>query len=66
MAYTVILTPRVQRDLDDLPRRDRERLLRAIQRLETHPFGPPSKIKKRQGWGPVALGGVAPTGSAMT
>ena len=49
--FTVRLTPSFQRDLERLPALARERVLEAIKRLETNPFGPPPKIKKLKGKG---------------
>jgi len=44
--FIVKLTPSFQRDLEDLPRREQERVLVALKRLETEPFGPPPHVKK--------------------
>lgn len=44
--FTVRLTPGFVRDLDDLPRRDRQRVVEALLRLEADPFGPPPQVKK--------------------
>lgn len=49
--FTVLLTPSFQRDLEQLPASDEEKVLAAIKRLETTPFGPPPKIKKLKGKG---------------
>ena len=49
--FTVRLTPSFQRDLEALPAPIQERVLEAIKRLETNPFGPPPKIKKLKGKG---------------
>lgn len=49
--FLVRLTPRFQRDLEALPRAAQERILEAIRRLETNPFGPPPTIKKLKGKG---------------
>jgi len=49
--YVVRLTPSFQRDLEALPRAAQERILGAIRRLETSPFGPPSTIMKLKGKG---------------
>ncbi len=47
--FTVRLTPSFQRDLEALPPPIRERILEAIKRLETNPFGPPAKMQKLKG-----------------
>ena len=44
--FTVKLTPSFQKDLEDLPRREQERILAALKRLESDPFGPPPHVKK--------------------
>ncbi|MBI3454905.1 MAG: type II toxin-antitoxin system RelE/ParE family toxin [Candidatus Rokubacteria bacterium] len=49
--FTIRLTPSFQRDLEALPPPIQERVLEAIKRLETNPFGPPSKVKKLKGKG---------------
>ncbi len=49
--FVVKLTPSFQRDLEDLPRAAQEKVLDAIKRLETSPFGPAPKIKKLKGKG---------------
>ena len=49
--FTVRLTPSFQRDLERLPALAQEKVLEAIKRLETNPFGPPPKIKKLKGKG---------------
>ena len=49
--FTVRLTPSFQGDLGALPRPAREKVLEALKRLETNPFGPPPKIKKLKGKG---------------
>lgn len=48
---TVQLTPSFQRDLEGLPISTQKKVLEAIKRLETNPFGPASKIKKLKGKG---------------
>ncbi|MBI4573266.1 MAG: type II toxin-antitoxin system RelE/ParE family toxin [candidate division NC10 bacterium] len=45
------LTPSFQRDLESLPNAIQEKILEAVRRLETKPFGPPPKIKKLKGKG---------------
>ena len=45
--FTVRLTPSFTRDLERLPLSIQDKILEAIKRLETTPFGPPPKIKKR-------------------
>jgi len=51
-AHSIVrLTPSFQRDLEALPRAAQERILEAIRRLETNPFGPPPTIKKLKGKG---------------
>ncbi len=49
--FSVHLTPSFRRDLEDLPPSAQEKILDAIRRLETSPFGPPPKIKKLKGKG---------------
>lgn len=49
--FTVLLTPSFERDLGRLPATAQEKVLEAIQRLATNPFGPPAKIKKLKGKG---------------
>jgi mRNA interferase RelE/StbE len=49
--FIVRLTPSFQRDLEALPKAAQERILEAIHRLETKPFGPPPPIKKLKGKG---------------
>jgi addiction module RelE/StbE family toxin len=49
--FTVHLTDSFQRDLERLPASAQEKVLEAIKRLETNPFGPASKIKKLKGKG---------------
>ena len=49
--FAVRLTPSFQRDLEGLPASIQEKVLKAIKRLETNPFGPPPKLKKLKGKG---------------
>ncbi len=49
--FVVHLTPSFQRDLEALPRAAQEKILGAVRRLETSPFGPPPTIKKLKGKG---------------
>ena len=49
--FTVRLTPSFTRDLERLPLSIQDKILEAIKRLETTPFGPPPKIKKLKGKG---------------
>ena len=49
--FSVRLTPSFQRDVDALPTAVQTKILEAIKRLETSPFGPPPKIKKLKGKG---------------
>jgi len=49
--FTVHLPGSFQRDLERLPASVQEKILRAVRRLETNPFGPPPKIKKLKGKG---------------
>ncbi len=49
--FTVQLTPSFQRDLEGLPISTQKKVLEAIKRLETNPFGPPPEIKKLKGKG---------------
>ena len=45
------LTPSFQRDLDSLSAAAQAKILEAIKRLETNPYGPPPRIKKLKGRG---------------
>ena len=49
--FAVRLTPSFQRDLEELPASVQDKILEAIKRLETNPFGPPPRIKKLKGKG---------------
>lgn len=49
--FAARLTPSFQRDLEQLPAPIQAKVLEAIKRLETNPFGPPPKIKKLKGKG---------------
>jgi mRNA-degrading endonuclease RelE of RelBE toxin-antitoxin system len=49
--FAVRLTPSFQHDLEALPVSIQDKILAAIRRLETNPFGPPHKIKKLKGKG---------------
>jgi mRNA interferase RelE/StbE len=49
--FVVRLTPSFQRDLEALPSVAQAKILDAIKRLETNPFGPTPKIKKLKGKG---------------
>ena len=49
--FSVQLTPSFLKDLEALPRKDQERVLAALKRLETEPFGPPPHVKKLKGEG---------------
>lgn len=49
--FAVRLTPSFRHDLEALPREAQDRVLRALRRLETDPFGPSPKIKKLKGKG---------------
>jgi len=49
--FAARLTPRFQGDLEELPASIQDKILEAIKRLETNPFGPPPKIGKRKGKG---------------
>jgi len=49
--FTVKLTPSFQKDLEALPRKQRERILAALKRLESDPFGPAPHVKKLKGEG---------------
>ena len=44
--FVVHLTPSFTNDLEKLPDNVQPKILAALARLETHPFGPPPKIKK--------------------
>ena len=50
-SYTVKLTPSFLRDLEKLPRKDRENILQALGFLEKEPFGSSPKVKKLKGKG---------------
>lgn len=49
--FTVKLTPSFQKDLEALPRKQQERVLVGLRRLESDPFGPPPHVKKLKGEG---------------
>lgn len=49
--FTVRLTPTFERDLRALPHQFQTKVLDALKRLETEPFGSPPKIKKLKGQG---------------
>jgi mRNA-degrading endonuclease RelE of RelBE toxin-antitoxin system len=49
--FVVRLTPSFRRDLEDLPAVAQDKVIDALRRLETSPFGPPPKIKKLKGKG---------------
>ena len=49
--FTVRLTPSFTRHLERLPLSIQDKILEAIKRLKTTPFGPPPKIKKLKGKG---------------
>lgn len=49
--FAVRLTPSFLRDLEGLPVSIQDKILEAIKRLETNPFGPAPKIKKLKGKG---------------
>ena len=49
--FTVNLTPSFLRDLEALPRKEQERILKTLKRLEAEPFGPPPHVKKLKGEG---------------
>lgn len=49
--FGIRLTPTFQRDLESLPSSVQGKVLEAIKRLETAPFGPPPKVKKLKGKG---------------
>ena len=49
--FTVKLTPSFQRDLEDLPRNEQNRVIAALRHLESNPFGPPPQVKKLKGSG---------------
>ena len=44
--FVVHLSDGFQRDLDRIPRFAEAKVLSALKRLETNPYGPPPKIKK--------------------
>jgi len=49
--FTVKLTPSFLRDLEELPLRDQERVMAALRRLQSEPFGPPPHVKRLKGEG---------------
>jgi len=49
--FTVKLTPSFLKDLESLHRKEQERVLSALKRLESEPFGPPPHVKKLKGRG---------------
>ena len=49
--FTVKLTPSFQKDLEALPRKEQDRILRSLKHLEAEPFGPPPHVKKLKGGG---------------
>ena len=49
--FVVKLTASFRRDLEALPSAAQEKILDAVKRLESDPFGPPPKIKKLKGKG---------------
>ncbi len=49
--FAARLTPSFQRDLEGLAVSIQDKILEAIKRLETNPFGPPPKIKRLKGKG---------------
>ena len=49
--FTVNLTPSFQKDLEALPGKDQERILRSLKHLESEPFGPSPHVKKLKGGG---------------
>ena len=51
IRFTVTLTPSFRRDLENLSRAVQNKILEALKRLESHPFGPAPAIKKLKGTG---------------
>ena len=49
--FAVRVTPSFRRDLERLPASVQEKILTALPRLESNPFGPPPGIKKLKGKG---------------
>ncbi|MBI5410694.1 MAG: type II toxin-antitoxin system RelE/ParE family toxin [Nitrospirae bacterium] len=49
--FSVHLTQTFRDDLERLPVAAQEKILQALRRLETNPFGPPPKVKKLKGTG---------------
>ena len=49
--FTIKLTPSFQKDLEALPRKEQDRILKALALLESEPFGPPPHVKKLKGGG---------------
>ena len=49
--FTIKLTPSFQKDLEALPRKEQDRILRSLEHLESEPFGPPPHVKKLKGAG---------------
>jgi mRNA interferase RelE/StbE len=49
--FTIKLTPSFQKDLEVLPQKEQDRILRSLKHLETTPFAPPPHVKKLKGNG---------------
>lgn len=47
--FVVKLTPSFQKDLEALPRREQDRILASLKRLESEPLGPPPQVRKLKG-----------------
>lgn len=56
MAHAVLISPGAERDLERLPSRDRERVLRGLEALGQDPFRPRPgcDIRKLKGFDPPA------------
>ena len=49
--FTLQLTPSFLRDLEALPRKEQERILKSLKRLESDPFDPAPQVKKLKAQG---------------
>ena len=49
--FTIKLTPSFLKDLEALPRKEQDRIIKALKHLESEPFGPAPHVKKLKGGG---------------
>lgn len=49
--FTIKLTSSFLKDLEGLPPKEQDRILRSLKHLESEPFGPPPHVKKLKGGG---------------